>query len=282
MVGPIDFKALRELALQKIILKETEVWQGSEKNRRLAASVKGLIPNKTAKPANFRPPPKIAKLVDEAPTSYRDSQNPYSAPKVTTIQDGPPGGLYLPYLRHSPFYPLPSLLLGAVWLTFLAITYGSTDESRLTLLAFSGMAVIGFIALTLIYLHRAWEMLRVLGSTLAGHKAITFMAIPLFNGVWSFFAILGWARSWNYQVKRHPGLSQASSCWYILFLLFCVSFLASQSFLLAHIVSKDWPTDINNVHHQIPLATFAVTLLLGLGVWAQLCRSINFLARKKS
>jgi len=233
----------------------------------------GLIPKKNSKPRDLQAFHKV---------SQKPAESPYKTPTSSTIQDGPPGGLYLPYLRHSYFWPLPALLAAGAGLFYLILKFELPEEAALPMLSLAVMTIIAALVLALIYLHRSWEMMRVIGSTLAGHKAVTYMAIPLFNAVWSFFALFSWSRSWNYQVQNHPGLSRAATCWPPLFLLFCLAFLASQSLILSHIFSGEWPTDFFSPRHQISLATFTITLILGLGVWAQLCQAINFLARKKS
>ncbi|MDB4381906.1 hypothetical protein N9Z40_03365, partial [Akkermansiaceae bacterium] len=80
----------------------------------------------------------------------------------------------------------------------------------------------------------------------------------------------------------HPGLSMAHSVWRPIFLLFCIGLIMCEVITLMLFLSEEFPDDLMNPSHQFALVTFTVTLLLSLALWFQLCRSVNFLARKKS
>jgi len=270
-VGPLDFKELRYHAIQRKIDESTEVWTEDDTSPRPASEVEGLLPKSLA-PSRSRPP---------LPPSTNKEKSPYEAPRRRTIMDGPPGGLYLPYLKHSPFSLLLLLLLSAIGLSYLAL-YSPTEEARLPIGCFAGLAFLGLIVFSYVYLHRAWEMMRVVGAQTSGNQAIKLMALPILNAFTSFRVIFGWSRFWNYQVRVHPGFSTTRAVWSPIFLLFCFGFLASQAFLVFYKIKGEWPLDLTNPLHQASHVVFGVTLLTGAMVWAQFCSAINFLARKKS
>jgi len=266
--GPLDFRSLKELAVSQEIAKDTLVWKNGGSDKQEASTILGLFPK--AKP------------------NEKDSQEPVpesrlscATPRASTIQDGPPGGLYLPHLRDASFL---HLFLSFIAMSALIGAAFQVPERDIRLITFclGGIAGIHWLVLGLTYLHRSWEMMSMFGAPLNGSKAVRFMLIPLFNALWSFVALYSWARLWNHSQRTHPGLSLASAVWKPLFLLFPIVLLVSQGMILMHFIAKDWPTDLTNPNHQIPIVTFASTIALGMLCWFQMTRAINFLARKKS
>lgn len=266
--GPVEFRSLRTLAISKKLLNHHLVWKEGSADKQAAADIVGLIPpseDQASKP----PQPNIGE------------KDPYATPESGSIADGPPGGLYLPHLSPSSF---------SLYLATFAIPAGiayycqqiQSQNSIIFLLALAGISLLFWLSLTVIYLHRAWEMMRMLGAHLTGTKAVRFLFFPFFNALWCFVVVYGWSRLWNHNVKNHPGLKPARSVWRPFFFLFPTLFLISQALLLMHILIREWPTDLQNYRHLISLGTWALTLLLTLATWSQICRSINFLARKKS
>ncbi|MDB4409035.1 hypothetical protein N9165_03120 [Akkermansiaceae bacterium] len=169
----------------------------------------------------------------------------------------------------------------AIGLTYLGTTL-SDPLTRSIVFAFSIIALLGWLFFSLIYFKQAWDMMNMLGNPMSGMKAIAIFLIPFFNALWSFVAIFGWSKLWNFNVKHHSGFSDARSVWQPMFLLFCIAFMMSQVIILMLWQSKEMPDDFNNPRHQFVLGMFAATFLLSLGTWCQLCRSVNFLTRKKS
>ncbi|MDA7881315.1 DUF4339 domain-containing protein [Akkermansiaceae bacterium] len=268
--GPLDFRSLKELASSKEISEDTLVWKGNSTDKQEAATILGLFP-KTKPKAKEEP----------IPESRLSDDDPYATPRASTIQDGPPGGLYLPHLRKASFL---HLLLAFVAMTSLIVGayHIPNRDIRIIIYCLGGIAGLHLLGLGLTYLHRAWDMMHMFGGSLNGSKAVRFMILPLFNALWSFVALFGWAKLWNHSQRTHPGLKLASAVWRPLFFLFPIVFLASQGLLLMHFITKDWPTDLTNPNHQISLGTFAFTIVLGMFCWFQMTRAVNFLARKKS
>lgn len=269
--GPMAFRDLRDAALVGKIKSSQWVWQEGEEDRYRAVTIVGLLPISTAPVEE-----------DDGPKSALDDDNPYATPKVErTIAEGPPGGLYLPYVYKVHFSLLPAFLIAGAGL-ILGASFNQDTQTQTILYTFGGFSLVLWIAFSLVYLKRAWDMMTILGAPMSGTKAVSILLIPFFNSIWSFIAIFGWARLWNINVKKHPGLSMAHSVWRPVFLLFCIAMMMAQVSALMLLVSKDLPNDLTNPSHQFALATFGVTLVLSLMTWFQLCLSVNFLARKKS
>ncbi len=264
----MDYRELRMLAVDKKLLGHHEVWQEDNDKRQSASSIMGLVPRAKKPPAD--PPP--SNLSDE---------DPYATPKARTIADGPPGGLYLPHLHRTNF---PVFLLVLVITSALFYAGWKIPDPETKPIIYS-LAVIGlafWIFLAVVYLHRAWEMMHMFGAQLNGSKAIRFFIIPVFNALWCFVVVFGWARLWNRSVSTHPGLKPASKVWRPFFFLFPIMFLVTQVMLIMYIVIKEWPVNLMNQSHQIAIGILLSTLLVGLICWFQISQSINFLARKKS
>lgn len=262
----MSFRELRQMALDYKLLGHHKVWKDGSDERLPASSIVGLIPQKNT--------------TTDPPSSDLSDDKPYAPPKTRTITEGPPGGLYLPHLRHSSFLVFFLVLAAAIG---LAVGGSQTSHPilQLSLLFLSGLSFVSWIALGVTYLHRAWEMMHMFGAPFNGSKAVRFLFLPIFNALWCFVVLFGWAKLWNHSVNNHPGLSLASRVWRPSFFLFPIFFLAAQTLLVIHLVTKDWPTNINNPDHQVSFLIFGICLLLALLCWFQLCRSINFLARKK-
>jgi hypothetical protein len=269
--GPMPFRDLRNAALVGKIKSSQWVWREGGKDRYQAETIVGLLPVSTAPVEE-----------DSGPRSALDDDNPYATPQAErTIAEGPPGGLYLPYLQKVHFPLLLAFLLAGVAL-LLGALFNQDPQTQIILFSFSGIALVLWVAFSLAYLKRAWDMIGILGAPMNGTKAISILLIPFFNSIWSFVAIFGWARIWNLNVKKHPELSMAHSVWLPVFLLFCIAMMMTEVIALMLIVSKDLPNDILNPRHQFALTTFVATFILSLITWFQLCCSVNFLARKKS
>lgn len=266
-LGPVDFRTLRSLALSRKLLGHHLVWKEGSEERQAASTIVGLIP---PDPSDHSAPPQ----------PQLEENNPYATPRTGSIAEGPPGGLYLPHLSPAcyPLYlALPTIAAGLIF----ACRDLRSPNTVTFLLTLAGFCVVAWLALSVIYLHRAWEMMRMLGAHLTGNKAVRFLFIPFFNALWCFVALFGWARLWNHNVEHHPGLKPAHAVWSILFFLFPVFFLISQGLVLMHSLVRDWPTDLTNPSHQITLGIWTMTIVIALATWREICRSINFLARKK-
>lgn len=208
-------------------------------------------------------------------------EHPYAPPKARTIADGPPGGLYLPHLRHSSFLLFLAVLV--ISAAFFGVGWKiATPETRPIFFSLAGLGFGGWIMLAVIYLHRAWDMMRMFGAPFTGGKAVRFLFIPVFNALWCFVVLFGWSRLWNQSVKTHPGLSLASKVWRPSFFIFPVLFLVGQALVIMHLYTREWPTDLTDPRHQASLGLIVLTLLFALLCWFQLTTAINFLARKKS
>jgi len=266
--GPIDFRALRDLALDRKLLAHHLVWQAGSEDRQAASTVLGLIP----RPKREAPSP---------PPSNLSDADPYATPKVRTIADGPPGGLYLPHLHPTNFSLYLATLAIPLAILFLSERVVGTNL-RTLLAALAGFSLLCWLSLSVIYLHRAWEMMRMFGASLTGGKAVRFLFLPFFNALWSFVAVFGWAKLWNSSVSSHPGLKRAHKVLRPFFFLFPILFLLSQALLVMHFFIKEWPTDLRDERHLTSITIWATTLLVTLICWGQICQSINFLARKKS
>jgi len=264
----MDFRELRSLAIEGKLQGRDRVWRNENEDHQRADTVMGLIPP-------------VKREAETPPPSDLSDEDPYAPPKARTIADGPPGGLYLPHLRRTS-YPvfLAVLIISAVLL------YGGwkvpNPDTKPILFSLGGFGLIFWFFLATVYLHRAWEMMRMFGAPLDGSKAVRFFFFPVFNALWSFVALFGWARLWNRSVKTHPGLAPASAVWQPFFFAFPVLFLVSQTLVIMHIFINEWPTDLQNQSHQISLTIWGLTLFVTLVCWFQLSQSINFLARKKS
>lgn len=270
--GPMPFRDLRAKALERKIVAGTKVWREGDDERYAAEDIIGLLPADSG----------ADKEEKEGPQSSVTDENPYATPNAErTIADGPPGGLYLPYLREVHFSLLIAPLLAGAGLIYGATLVRDSQIQTITF-TFAGILLLIWFVFSLIYLKRAWDMMSILGAPMSGLKAVGIFLLPLFNAVWSFIAIFGWARLWNHQVKNHPGLSLAHSVWRPVFLLFCIGFMMSQVIALMLFLGDEIPNDITIPAHRFALITFASTFLLGLLASFQLCRAVNFLARKKS
>lgn len=267
----MPFRTLRQDAMEGKLTHSTTVWREGDEQDYPAGEIVGLLPNSQPK-----------KEEDPGPKSSLGNDDPYATPKAErTIADGPPGGLYLPYLKDVSFPLLFLFVLLCAGLGYAGLVEEDPPTSSIYY-SFSALSGLLWFFFSIVYLHRAWEMMRILGAPMSGTKAVSILLIPFFNAIWAFAAIFGWAKLWNFNVKRHPGLSEAHSVWIPVFLLFCIEVLMTQVIALMLILGREIPDDFSNPSHQFALATFAATLLLSLITWFQICRSINFLARKKS
>ncbi|MGE9268418.1 MAG: DUF4339 domain-containing protein [Verrucomicrobiales bacterium] len=265
--GPLEFRELREAALSGELARDDEVWEEGG-SARAAGQVLGLFP------AEKKAPPATAPLGPE-----RDDL--YAAPAEGSILQGPPGGLYLPHLRKSSFAFLIVLFGGGILLAMLAWQSGA-EAARTTFGSFACILGLFGLFFALVYLHRAWEMMSMLGAQLRGGKAVAWLLLPFFNAIWAFVALGSWSRLWNRNVRTHPGLSQAARVFTPAFFLFPFAFLAAHIWIMIY-----WVDDIGAVSWQEPfgrmgLGIMGVLVLSAFIAWAQICRSINFLARKKS
>ncbi len=264
----MDFRDLRLLAIDQTLLGHHQVWQEGDETRQAASSIMGLIPAPKKKPTD--PPP-----------SDLGDDDPYATPKVRTIADGPPGGLYLPHLHRTNFPQFLLTLIVSAGLFYIA--WKSSDlDTKPIFYSLAGLGLTFWLFLSVVYLHRAWEMMKMFGALIDGGKAVRFLFIPVFNALWCFVVLFGWARLWNRSVTTHPGLKPASKVWRPLFFLFPILFLISQVTLIMYFGIKEWPVDITNQSHQIAIGILSSTLFVGLVCWFQISQSINFLARKKS
>ncbi len=125
-------------------------------------------------------------------------------------------------------------------------------------------------------------MMQMMGAPMTGNKAVRFLFFPIFNALWSFVAIYGWSRLWNHNVRNHPGLSLAKPVWRPFFFIFPILFLLSQTVLITHLVTGDWPTNPTNPQHLASLVILATTLIFTALTFFQISQSINFLTTKKS
>jgi hypothetical protein len=264
----MDFRDLRMMAASQKLLGHHQVWRKGSTETQSASSVMGLIPS-----------PK--KKVADPPASDLSDEDPYATPKVRTIADGPPGGLYLPHLHRTNF-PIFLLVLAITGGLFYAGWRISDPDTKPIIYSLAGLGLAFWLLLALVYLHRAWEMMKMFGAPIDGSKAVRFLLVPVFNALWSFVVLFGWSRLWNRSVQTHPGLAPASMVWRPLFFLFPILFLISQALLIMYLFIREWPGDLANQRHQIALGVWAMTLAVGLVCWFQLSQSINFLARKKS
>ncbi|MFT7303983.1 MAG: hypothetical protein ACI8UZ_002828 [Akkermansiaceae bacterium] len=266
--GPMEFRELRLKAMDQELLGHHQVWRSGTETRQEAISIVGLIP-----------PSK--KKVAELPPSDLSDEDPYATPKVRTIADGPPGGLYLPHLHRTNYliFLFALVLSGGLFYAGWKII---DSDTKPILFSLAGMALTFWLFLAIVYLYRAWEMMLMFGAPINGSKAVRFLFFPVFNALWCFVVLFGWARLWNRSVQTHPGLTPASQVWRPFFFLFPILFLISQAMLIMYLFIREWPISLRDQSHQITLVTWAITLLVGLLCWFQLCQSINFLARKKS
>ncbi len=271
--GPIDFRELHARILQGSISAETEIWKHDDPEKRSAKEIAGLpFPKEADSQAHSE------RQVDP-PRSRRTM--PRDRSHQRSILDGPPGGLYLPHLKSASFSLLLLLLLSCIACSYLAVNTAQSDF-KIPIFCFAAFSGLGFITFSLIYLGRAWDMLKTVGSKKSGTHAATMMAIPLYNALAGFSLVFGWSGLWNYQIKHHPGFSTSRKVFRPVFFLFCLGLLASQSFFVYYFIIKKWRLNLDLLIDQIALTTWGATLLLGLASWAGICRTINFLAKKKS
>lgn len=266
--GPVDFRELRALAIDRKLLGHHLVWKNGTDDKQTAGRILGLIPTQKRGP-------------NPVPPSDLGDSDPYAAPKTRTIGDGPPGGLYLPHLHPANLLLFFLTLLVPGGLIYFCQNIAS-ENTRTFLFSLATLGLVAWVTLAVIYLHRAWEMMRMFGAHLTGGKAVRFLFLPIFNALWCFVVVFGWAKLWNYNVRNHPGLQPANTVWKPLFFLFPVLFLISQALLVMHLVTREWPVDLQNQNHLISLGTWVATLVLTLICWCQIGLSINFLARKKT
>jgi hypothetical protein len=264
----MEFRELRMMAIRGELEGHHQVWRFGSDDRQEASSMVGLIPPEKKDPES--PPP-----------SDLSDDDPYATPKVRTIAEGPLGGLYLPHLGQTNFPVFLGVLAITVTLFYLA-GLASDPDIIPVLYSLAVISLLIWIFLASVFLHRAWEMMRMFGAPIDGSKAVRFFFLPVFNALWCFVILFGWSRLWNRNVKTHPGLAPAKEVWRPLFFAFPILFLISQTLLIMHFFINEWPTDLSNQHHQISLLLWTATLVVGLICWFQLGQSINFLARKKS
>lgn len=263
--GPVSFRQLRELAFDEKLDPNDEVWREGSGERRPASSLLGLFP-KAAPPSSSG--------------ASADPENPYATP-IATILDGPPGGLYLPFLHRASFLQLLSFFLVGVSATFFGLTV-ENEVANLMLTGIGLFASVLTVVTALVFLHRAWTMMSMLGAHLSGTKASIPMLVPLFNGIWGFISLVGWARLWNRNVRTHPGLSAAKKVWVPAFFLFSLTLLVLQAWFIFLGLSGSQPYADDPLVTQASNAVLATLLLTAILSWWQICRSINFLAKKKS
>ena len=265
--GPVDFRELRSLAMSRQLLGHHLVWKSGTNEKQEAGSILGLIPTQKKAP-------------EPIPPSEISDKNPYAAPKTRTIWEGPPGGMYLPHLHPANLLLFFLILVVPIGLIFLCQKIVSAN-TRDFLISLAGIGLAAWVILAIIYLHRAWQMMQMFGAHLTGSKAIRFLFLPIFNSLWCFVVVFGWAKLWNQNVRNHPGLQPASAVWSPLFFLFPIMLFISQGFLVMHFLTQEWPVDLRNQKHLLSLTVWGATLGLTLICWCQIGLSINFLARKK-
>lgn len=283
MKGPFSFSELRDFALEKVILPETEVWQGGQEDRkRLARSVSGLLPKKTVMPKKLTAPHHIKKLSQEiAEATPQVMSSP--PPKPRSIQDGPPGGLYLPGLHQARFGALVSLVLTGSGLVYGARNFipKHAEDLSLTALGLGLFCLVGALVLALVYLGRAWNMLKGVGLHQSGLKMALPILIPVVGGLASFPAIYRWAMTWNRFQKSHPGLRPAQPVSGASAFLLCVGILVLQVSLVGWWSARYFHLGDSLAWQAASGCGAVLVACFGLLTGAQMCGAINFLARKK-
>ena len=131
-------------------------------------------------------------------------------------------------------------------LTSFAVVMGSyAIGSILSLIA---------VILAMMYLYRAWHILRWNQPRTTPGKAIGFLFIPCFNIYWIYVAYRGLAEDWNRTMASFPDLTLAPRMSSGLFLTYCICV---------------WSV----------IGTVAAPIL-GLIMLSQICRGINFMASR--
>jgi len=104
--GPVDFRELRSLAIDRQLLGHHLVWKSGTDEKQEAGSILGLIPTQKKAP-------------EPIPPSEISDKNPYAVPKTRTIWEGPPGGMYLPHLHPANLLLFFLTLVVPIGLIFL-------------------------------------------------------------------------------------------------------------------------------------------------------------------
>ena len=139
--GPMPFRELREKAVQRTLKEGMPVWREGDDQRHASQEIVGLLPSAP-------PPPKE----DPGPKSSLDDENPYATPNAErSIAEGPPGGLYLPYLGRTHFSILLGFLTLSGGLGFLASSIPDPTTQSIVC-AFAGVSLLGWLVFSMLYL----------------------------------------------------------------------------------------------------------------------------------
>ena len=196
--------------------------------------------------------------------------------------DGHPGGMYDPSLKSAHFSLVLLFVAASAGAFWFHTTIPEGDDLNLIPWVIGWIAALGALGVALVYLARAWTMMKALRIHRPGKKFAALMAIPLVNMAMAPRAVFGWGRLWNAQQRIHPGLQPAKSVDLLFFILFCILLAVVE--ILAVILGVAQVTEIYLPDWSWPafLASSGMLGLVTLIVGWQICRSVNFLTKKKN
>lgn len=233
--GPVTPEQLQELAATGAITPATTLWAEGLEEWVPATMVEGLFPEFAPEPA-----PPSAPVAAEAitPVSSVDPE----APAVEAYEPTPPAEYPVEAVKRASFGKLLGLLLGGP-VTIGALTLigaaigagaeganGEVDTTRALLSlaiivvgygAGSIMSLLGAIC-GMVYLHRAWTILRWSMPRTTPGKAVGLLFVPFYSLYWIFVAYRGLAEDWNRTMATYPDLTLAPRMNDGLFLAFCI------------------------------------------------------------
>ena len=117
----------------------------------------------------------------------------------------------------------------------------------------SVLSILG-IVFALMYLYRAWNILRWNQPRTTPGKAVGFLFIPFFNIYWIYVAYRGLAEDWNRTMASFPDLTLAPKMSSGLFLTYCICM---------------WS-----------IVGWSVAPIILLIMFSQICKGINFMASR--
>ena len=241
-------------------------------------------------PAPLAGPSDAVSPLSEAESAPQMAPSPVIAEAVTPVTSaGPPAGVQAPESPepHAGEYPVEEIkrasfgkilvfLFGGIAVAVVGALVANLmvanaeprtpgaepDELMVTSAVLVGLGayVLGSILSTLggvlamIYLYRAWKILRWNQPRTTPGKAIGFLFIPVFNLYWIYVAYRGLAEDWNRTMASFPDLTLAPRLSSGLFLTYCICIWTGVGLVALPIVA--------------------------LMMYSQVCRGINFMATR--
>ncbi len=210
-VGPATADQLQQLATDRQISAETNVWTEGLETWVPATQVEGLIPTESVQPVQ-----PVAPAV-----------NPYTQPSAATVTAAAGGDYPIPLTPKANFKLYLSLYISGAILLIIGMVKNAMDAPTaeemmansealqepgylgLALLIIGALLLIVPSILNLVFLYRAWFLIQPGGASISPGKAIGFLFIPIFGAIWMWIVLFKLPGEWNNIVSRYTNTTGA-------------------------------------------------------------------------